>query len=367
MSSASPRTTSALRSDPAQLDPVFAALRRRVAAGELPSAALAIGDAQGGIRTEVFDGGNAKVVPESYFFLASLTKPIFATAFMQLVESGGVDLHAPIVAWLPEFGVGSATDRKARVSAFHLLTHTSGVADVDSELIRRKRPSAAAMTRMVLDAPLRFAPGERWEYCSASFYLLARIIERVSGQPYPEYLRDHLLAPLGMEATFDPRGSGRPIVAVRGVGADNRLTQFLIMRYLAGAAVPGGGLFGTLDDLLRFGAATLRPRHEDGRVLPLSAASIALMGADHVRGLRGEFEGEQRQVHFGLGWGKPTLMGDLPGSTRVISHGGASGTRLWIDPEIELVLVFLTNQWSAGRGTEIEAIASVYESLAGQG
>ncbi len=51
-------------------------------------------------------------------------------------------------------------------------------------------------------------------------------------------------------------------------------------------------------------------------------------------GVPGEFDGEERAVHFGLGWGKPTLMRDLPGSDRVVSHGGATGTRIWIDPDV---------------------------------
>jgi CubicO group peptidase (beta-lactamase class C family) len=57
-------------------------------------------------------------------------------------------------------------------------------------------------------------------------------------------------------------------------------------------------------------------------------------------------------------------MRDLPGSQSTVSHGGASGGRLWIDPDAGLVLVFLTNRWSADRGPEVEAIRGVYEALA---
>ncbi len=77
------------------------------------------------------------------------------------------------------------------------------------------------------------------------------------------YLRERVLDPLGMESTYDPRGSKRPIVAVQGVGVDSRLMRFIVLRYLAAVALPGGGLFGTLDDLLRFGAGTLRPRRDE--------------------------------------------------------------------------------------------------------
>jgi CubicO group peptidase (beta-lactamase class C family) len=350
----------------AALDPVFDRLREHVLAGDVPSAALAIGGPDGPIRVESYAGAGDVIDAESMFFLASVTKPIFATGFMQLVEDGLLDLHEPIARWLPEFAdapaAGEAPGRDA-VSAWHLLTHTSGVPDILPDLIRDQRPSAAHMLRLTMSAPLTFEPGSRWEYCSASFYLLGELIRRRSGMPYPVYLREGLFKPLGMATTFDPRDSGRRLVMVHGVGAENRIRRWLMLRWVAGAAIPGGGLWGTLDDLLRFGAALLRPRQEGGRWLPLGPATFADMAADHTRGLVGNFEDEERPVHFGLAWGKPTLMGELPGSPRVVAHGGATGTQLWIDPDAGLVFVYFTNRWGSDRGPELEALAGVYAAL----
>jgi len=141
--------------------------------------------------------------------------------------------------------------------------------------------------------------------------------------------------------------------------------RFLVLRYLTGAALPGGGLFGNLADLAALGAALVAPRPAGGRAaFPLRAETIAEMALDQTHGLPGEIDGEPREVHVGLGWAKPTLMRDVPGSTSVISHGGVSGGRLWIDPEIGLVIVFLTNRWQADRGPEIDTIKGVYEALA---
>lgn len=350
-----------LRREPGRLDEVFATLRERVAARALPAAALAVGDAAGEIRAEAFGERGRPINRATNFFLASITKPIFATAFMQLVEDGLVDLHEPIGRHVPGFDAGE----KTAVTAWHVLTHTSGVADVAADQLVRRRLSAAEMTRLVVEAPLRFTPGTRWEYCSASFYLLAAVIERVSGIRYARFLDERLVRPLGMATTFDPRRTGRPIVAVHGAGVDNRLVRFLVLRYLAGAALPGGGLFGSMGDLVRFGAATIAPVRHGERLLPLRPSTIEEMARDQTRGLTGVFDGEERPVHFGLGWGKPTLMRDVPGSPRVLSHGGVSGGRLWLDPEIGLVLVFLTNRWSADRGPEIEAIRGVYGAIDG--
>lgn len=327
--------------------------------GALPVAALAIGDADGAIRSETFASGGPPISRDSMFFLASVTKPIFTTAFLQFIEEGTVGLHQPIVEFEPRFRGGG----RERVTPWHVLTHTSGVADIHPDVIRRHRPSASQMTRMVVDTPLRFEPGSRWEYCSASFYLLALLMERTGGKSYVRLFDERLQRPLGMRTTFDPRRAGRPIVTVEGVGADNRLFRFLILRYLARAALPGGGLFGTLDDLMRFGAAVLRPRAVDGRTVPLKPETQALAGEDHTRGIVGFDEGEERPVHFGLGWGKPTLMRDGPGSPQVVSHGGATGTRIWIDPDADLVFVFFTNRWSAERGVEAEALSGTYERM----
>jgi len=358
----SDRTPSAsdLRREPAGLDVVFDRLSERVRSGAIPAAALAIGDSEGAIRSEAFAAGKRGLSTDSLFFLASVTKPIFATAFMQLVDDGLLALEDPVARYIRGFANAPG---KADVTPWHLLTHTSGLPDISPEVIRRSRPSAPMMTQMAIDAPLQFTPGSRYQYCTASFYLLARLIELRANARYTLYLQKRLLDPLGMESTFDPRTSRRPAVAVQGVGVNNRLTRFLVVRYLAAAALPGGGLFGTLEDLLRFGAAILRPRREGGRYVPLSPASIKLMTKDHLRGLPGVFDGEERPVHFGLGWGKPTLMRELPGSENVVSHGGATGTRLWIDPEAGLVIVFFTNQWSADRGPEAEAIRGTYEAL----
>jgi CubicO group peptidase (beta-lactamase class C family) len=350
-----------LRDEPARLERVFARVGERVASGALPAAAIAVGDADGLIGRATFSSEARPLDPESNFFLASVTKPIIATAFMQLVEDDLIGLHQPIADFEPSMRSGG----REKVTPWHVMTHTSGLADLEPSMIARKRPNAAQMTRMVLESPVRFEPGSRWEYCSASFYVLTTLIERLSGMPYVRFIDERLERPLGMEATFDPRRAGRPIVAVHGIGVDSWWRRRLVLRYMARAALPGGGMFGTLDDLARFGAATLRPRVVGERLVPLRDETIALMAEDQTRGLIGEDDGEVGPIYHGLGWGKPTLMRrwDTPGSERVVSHGGASGTRLWIDRDAGLVFVFFTNQWSANRVTENEALLGTYEAM----
>ena len=92
------------------------------------------------------------------------------------------------------------------------------------------------------------------------------------------------------------------------------------------------------------------------------------MGRDHTAGVMGHSEGAERPVHHGLGWHKPTLMDDRPGSERVMYHGGATGTGLWIDPAANLGCVYLTNEWTPDHSPREEALRGVYEALGrGQG
>jgi CubicO group peptidase (beta-lactamase class C family) len=362
-----PIIVSQVRLTPDRLDGVYAALAEDVAAGRVPLAALAVGDDQGLVRKAVVGAqsvarrGRPRVDAESLFFLASVTKPIFATAVMQLVEEGALELDAPLGRWLPEFNAG---DKRA-VTVRHLLAHTSGVPDILPEVIRRTRPTAAQLTRLSIEAPLEFAPGTRWAYSSATFYVLAEVVRRITGQSARRFLRLRLLEPLGMfETRFDPRRRGRTLVPVQGIGADNPIKRFFLLRYVVALAHPGGGLWGTLDDIVRFASALLAPREDAERWLPISPQTFALMGEDHAGGVPGLVGEEERPVHHGLGWAKPTLnIPQLPGSARVVDHGGATGTRLWIDPEARLVFVYFTNQWNGERAPEYRALRGVYEAL----
>src|SRR6476646_645384 len=114
-----------LRSDPSRLDAVFDLLGKRIREGALSAAALAIGDADGLIRRETFSSESKPLDPESYFFLASVTKPIISTLFMQLVEEGRVGLHQPIADFEPR--LRELAGGREKITPWHVMTHTSGL------------------------------------------------------------------------------------------------------------------------------------------------------------------------------------------------------------------------------------------------
>ena len=290
------------------LDAVSAPADQAVREGLLHCAIVAIGDASGLLGLKVIPGPEQPTMADdSLFFLASVTKPIVATATMQLVDEGRLDLHAPIQRVLPEF----RGEHKDRVTAWHVLTHTSGVPDMDIDILRRKRPDAQWLFEHVCATPLSFEPGSRYAYGSDSFYLLAALISRLTGMPFPDALRRRVLLPVGArDVSFDPRYARRRIMTVHGVPLRNRIVRELTLRFVARATLPGGGLWGTAEDLIRFGVALLPIETSAGPRI-LSQAAIDEMTREQTRRRPGDLS---RRHHPGA-----TLRARL-GQTRPRGH-----------------------------------------------
>lgn len=340
-----------------------------VADGTLPSAVLGISDAVGTRLIHAVPGPRGpRVEPASLFFLASVTKPIVATAIVQLVDEGRLDLHRPVGERLPAFRGG----RRDRVTPWHILTHTSGIPDLDLEQLRRGRPSYRTLLARVVASEPTFEPGTRYAYASDGFYLLAELLRAHTGMGFQDALRTRVLAPLGMDDTrFDVRRALGRVVDVHGIARADPITRRVITRFLAAATLPGGGLFGTAEDLLRFGRALL-PLGVVPADAPrvVSEQAIGLMTREHTAGILETLEdGTTREPHYALGWHKPhpgpdgsvTLAGvPVPTGGAAFTHGGISGTRLWVDPERSLVVVVLSNQWALDQEPIARIVAAVY-------
>jgi CubicO group peptidase (beta-lactamase class C family) len=345
-----------------------------VADGALPSAVLGISDAHGTRLIHAVRGpADRRVAADSVFFLASVTKPIVATAVLQLVDEGRLDLHRPITDLVPAFRGGL----RDRVTPWHVLTHTSGIPDLALDQLRRSRPSYRALLARVCASEPAFEPGTRFCYASDSFYLLAEVLRELTGMGFQEALRARVLAPLGMHDTrFDIRPVRRRAVDVHGIPLRNPVIRMLIIRFLATATLPGGGLFGTAEDLLRFGRS-LMPRTVAAPDAPrvLSQSAIELMTREHTTGILETLDdGTVREPHYALGWHKPrpapdggvTLAGvPLPATMAAFTHAGISGTRLWVDPEQRLVFVLLSNSWDLDQAHAAQVLATVYGGWSG--
>jgi len=220
---------------------------RAVESGSHPCAVLAAANAQHVFWTHVASGQDT-AREETIFLLASITKPILATAVMQMVERGRLLLGAPVASILPAFDASG----KGGVTVRHLLTHTSGL-DETAWLERRLNGESGGPTclEMACSTHLRFAPGTRCEYCSLSFAALAGIVEQLAGVPYDRHLADEVLQPAGMVDTGFAPVEPQRAAPVRDFG-EAALASFLSRK------IAGGGLWSTAADLVRFGQEFLR-------------------------------------------------------------------------------------------------------------
>jgi CubicO group peptidase (beta-lactamase class C family) len=323
-----------------------------VHAGTHPSAVLAVANRDETVWTHVVSGQDTVNI-NSIFLLASITKPVLATAIMRLVEQGRLMLHFPVAGYLPEF----AAFGKERVTSWHLLTHTSGLEEARwwDDLRTRNPRMPATLFEAACLSYLHFAPGTRCEYCSLSFDVLAALITRLTGQPYPEYLREQIFTPLGMRDTGFQPGDPARAVFVRDMGGLQEQQLFSAL------ATGGGGLWGTVADLITFGQAFLRGgRHGDYRLLGQPA--IEMMTRNQTAGMIELVDGHAEPFDYGLGWRK-IRAGEVLGSDRSFGHGGATGTLLWVDPVWDLVFVFLTNRWGLETNTPRRVLNAVYGAL----
>jgi CubicO group peptidase (beta-lactamase class C family) len=208
---------------------------------------------------------------DTIYDIASVTKLYTAVAIMRLVQAGKLDLNDDLASLLPEF---PNAEQARRITVRHLLSHTSGLPDYVLAHTEYWLAGGKPVTpKFVLDylsgRPLAFEPGSQWLYSSSGYYLLGMIVERVSGKPYGQFVRDEIAAPLGLAATapcdevfgsaaatsgYDASGSG--IVPGRLMGAPN--------------IVADGGLCSTVGDLVRLPAML-----ESGKIV--TAASLATM------------------------------------------------------------------------------------------
>ena len=126
----------------------------------------------------------------SLFHMASITKPFVATAIMQLVERGAVDLDAPVVKYLPYFRI--ADDRYSQITVRQMVTHTSGMPDVEDYEWDRPQDDDGALERYVrslTDQKLVSAPGERVRYSNMAFEVLGDVVAKASGESFDDYVQ----------------------------------------------------------------------------------------------------------------------------------------------------------------------------------
>ncbi|HEY0312395.1 MAG TPA: serine hydrolase domain-containing protein [Allosphingosinicella sp.] len=397
-----PRT---LGFDPERLARIDAFLARAyVAPRRLPHAQILI--ARDGEPVHFSTQGEARqgepLRDDAIFRIASMTKPVTSVAYMMLLEQGLTALDQPVeevVPELKELGVyadgGAAKPAARAMTMLDLLRHTSGFTydfqyrtPVDAayraerlEALKAKRPLedfVGTLGRL----PLEFSPGDAWNY-SVSTDVLGLVVQRLSGEPFEDYLARHIFAPLGMadtgfhvpadklhrlpEAWWMHPEQGIIVYDLAGEGSDWAKPPMLVSG--------GGGLASTTADYHRFCRMLLGGGALDGTRL-LGRKTLDLMTRNHLPGgadltqfSRSMFsEAIYSGQGFGLGFGVnlDPVRAMLPGSAGEFYWGGIFSTYFFIDPVERVSMIFMTQLMPSSTYTVRRQLkAMVYAALTG--
>jgi N-acyl-D-amino-acid deacylase len=290
------------------------------------------------------------VTPRSLFRIASLSKPITAAAVLKLVEEGRFRLEdkvSDLLAGAPYAPRERCDARLAEVMVLELLQHTGGFdrersfdpmfrsVRIARSLGRDPPAGPEDIIRYMWERPLDFAPGERHSYSNFGYCLLGRAIERASGMPYETYVKERILAPVGIrsmrlgktlrrdrapgEVSYydDPGASGPAVVGEIGARVSGPYGAW----YLEAMDAHGGWIASAVD-LARFAAELDRPE----RCRILRADTVARMFSRPAGKAGYEEDGRPRDHYYGCGWAvRPVAVGGTPGG----EGNGILGANTW--------------------------------------
>ena len=346
-----------------RLDRYEAYVAREIGSGKIPGAVTVISRNGELIYKAAFGQSDPeqgrKMEVNDIFYIQSMTKPIITTAFMMLFEEGHFLLTDPLSKYLPaakdlrvvrnpEDGIaGETVPMKREIMLSDLLSHTAGFSHglsplpYDQELIKAlSRPYATIRDRVdaYLTMPLLGQPGEKWTYSIAPD-ILSVLIEEFSGLSTDAFLKERIFAPLEMRDTGYnlTREQQARVVRVQGDAPGGPIS---VTPPMEGNTVWSGvnALFSTAGDYLNFCQMLLNGGIWEGRRL-LSRKTVDLMTENHSGDLFGT-PGEG----FGYGF---AVVDDLAATNNLGSEGtyywaGAFNTHFFIDPEENLIAIFMT-------------------------
>lgn len=302
---------------------------------------------------------------DTLFRIASMTKPITSVAAMTLIEAGRIGLDDPVAKYLPAFkdrqvlsafdpatGAYETRPPKRPMTIRHLMSHTSGLGySWSSEIVSRLTNNVREREP---DVPLLHDPGERWTY-SASTRVLGQVIETVSGRPLDVFLREKILAPLGMaDTSFAVPAEKVARVATVHSRVDGTLVEEPNAPIQAAPVRGDGGLYSTAHDYGNFLQMLLNDGRWHGATI-LKAQSVRTMGKNQIGTVVVQEQPaadptRTRPYPLGAGHDKFGLGFQIavrdergarhrsPGS---LSWAGINNTHFWIDPERQIAVVLL--------------------------
>ena len=324
---------------------------------------------------------------DTIFRIASMTKPVTATAMVLLFEEGKLTFQDPIAKFIPELSnlqvYAGQTDLMGKMqlespthapTLLELMTHTAGFSygfeetpverlyrdDSDKSILGSG--SLQAMITRLSGAPLLYQPSTRWKY-SLSSDIQGYIIEKLSGMAFPEFLKRRLFEPLDMRDTgfYVPEEKRKRFAVLYQMKDDARTLDRVqpdaipqgSYEKMPALASGGGGLVSTAADYFRFCQMLLNGGLLDG-VRVLAPATVKLILSNHLPdSLMADYKGAGfvTQPRPGLGYGYGGAVVTDPGLANVtMGKGsylwdGAFGTWFWIDPTNDIVFIGMVQRY----------------------
>ena len=377
-----------------RLERIAIAMAREIDAERIPGAIVAIARQGKLAYFETFgylDRAAGIPMPEDAIFaIASMTKPVFSVAALSLYEEGLMLIDDPIGTYLPMLAdrhiavdgdLAQLIPARRQPTLRDLMRHTSGypgatggsaVHDRVGQLDARTM-TADEYLKALAPIPLYHQPGTAWDY-SLGFNLLGLAIERVTKQPVVEFLNDRIFEPLDMRDTHftlpreKSRRQARPLPndPLTGEPQDMRDQSVPL-----GIDCGSGCLASTAHDYLAFAQMLLNRGELNGKRI-LSPQMVDYMTADHIApGIDMNLLDLYPSLHnegYGYGLGVAIRRGDglggMPASAGQFHWYGSQGTAFWVDPEEELVIVFMAQTPGVIRERNRQLIpALVYQAL----
>jgi len=274
--------------------------------------------------------------PRTKFQIASLSKTFTAAAIMILQENGKLSVRDRLTRFIPDYPAGD------KITIHHLLTHTSGIPNVNDfpEYDREARfphivPQIIAMFK---DKPLRFPPGDRYEYSNSNYNLLAFVIEKVSGSSYGDFLEKNIFGPLGMKDSAHRASDGVIVPGLATGYAPSGAWGLEKAPCLDWTIKTGNGsLYSTVDDLYKWDRAL-----HDGKIL--NRLSLDAMFTDHAGGM-------------GYGW----FVGKRSGRRTVRFNGRSPGYTSYLERYIDddACIIILSNNYAPVPHAAIDGLRAI--------
>jgi uncharacterized protein YbbC (DUF1343 family) len=340
--------------DAAQLARIDEIVAHGLAEKRMPGCVVCIGRRGKIVMLKAY--GNKQLQPselpmttDTVFDMASITKPVAtATSVMQLLERGQLKLGQRVADIIPEF----AANEKASITIFDLLTHQSGL--LPDNAVKDYENGREEAIEKICELNLQAPTGTRFIYSDVNFILLGEIIHHVTGKSVHEFSQDNIFRPLGMNETGYLPNEKLKARAAPTEQRDGKWIQGEVhdpRAHLLGGVAGHAGLFSTAEDLAIYAQMMLGVGEYSGvRILAPRTVAAMTRGYKILGGSRSTMEGAPPNPPVflrGLGWDKRTgysiNRGELM-TDAAFGHGGFTGTVLWIDPELELFVIFLSNR-----------------------